>query len=323
MAEKDLVIGVDLGGTRFRVCLADMAGRILYRQSWLTPAEEGPEAVLASLQIAAKEVAAAESLSRVAALGLGAPGPLNPWTGVLIEPPNLPGWNNVPVRQIMERGLGIPVFVGNDANLAALGELYYGAARGLRNIVYLTVSTGVGGGVIVDGRLLLGRSGLAAELGHTTVDASGPPCGCGNYGCLEALASGTAITREAKSRIRDGIETAVLALAGGDVDAVDAVMVEKAAREGDVFALSLLRAAGRYLGIGVANILHTFEPEMVIIGGGVSNAGSLLFDPMWDELRRRVMTPAYLEDLKIVTPELGDDAGLMGAVALAISELKA
>jgi glucokinase len=321
LTKKDLVVGIDLGGTKFRACLADTAGSVLRRESWPTEAEQGPQAVMARLREAVREIAAGEGLERVAGIGFGAPGPLDPWQGIIIQPPNLPGWDRVPLREEMQRDLGVPVYVGNDANLAALGELFFGAGRGLHNIVYFTVSTGVGGGVIVDDRLLLGSTGLAAELGHMVVDASGPLCNCGNSGCLEVLASGTAIAREARAGIRKGVSTLITSLVQGEDDEVDALVVEKAARQGDPFAAKLMETAARYMGIGIVNALHIFDPEMVIIGGGVSQAGDLLFRPMLAEVKRRAMK-AYWEKVSIVPAGLGDDSGLMGALALAISETR-
>lgn len=318
MAEKDLIVGIDLGGTNFRACLADREGNLIRRESWPTEAQEGHAAVSRRLDAAVRHIAGPD-LARVAGVGVGAPGPLDPWRGVIIAAPNLPGWVDVPLRDDMQSGLGLPVYLGNDANLAALGEFRFGVGRGYSHLVYITVSTGVGGGVIVDGRLLLGAKGLAAEIGHMVIDLKGPRCACGNYGCLEAMASGTAIAREARARMRDGAPTVLWELAKGDLEAVDAVLVEQAARAGDAFALGLLREAGYYLGVGVVNVLHLFDPEIVVVGGGVSRAGELIFGPLRETVQARAM-PGYRERSHIVPAGLGDDAGLMGAVALVMSE---
>jgi len=319
MTERDLIVGIDLGGTQFRVCLADATGTIIRRQRWDTNAQAGPSAVIERMEAAVRETVAPEGLARVAGIGVGAPGPLNPWQGVVLGAPNLPGWNAVPLRDMMQNGLGVPVYLGNDANLAALGELYFGAGQGLRNIVYITVSTGVGGGVISDGHLLLGANGLAGEIGHMTIEANGPRCACGNLGCLEALASGTAIAREARARLATGTQTAMRDLAHGDPERVTAVLVEQAARQGDAVAAAILHTAATYLGIGVVNVLHLFDPEMVIIGGGVSQAGELVFDPVFEVVQQRAMLP-YRARTRIVRAQLADDAGLMGALALVMSE---
>lgn len=321
MKSKGLIVGVDLGGTRFRVCLARPDGTVLERRSWPTEAEAGPESVINRLAEAILSFTEPEGKERVIGVGLGAPGPLNPWEGVIIRPPNLPGWDRVPLRDLMVARLNLPVYLGNDANLAALGEFHFGAGRGVRHVVYMTVSTGIGGGVIVDGRLLLGSTGLAGEIGHMTIDPSGPRCNCGNFGCLEALASGTAIAREARARLREGAPTLLAQLAHGDPDNVDAAMVENAARQGDVFAATLMHQVAEYIGIGVVNVLHLFDPEMVIIGGGVSRAGTLIFDPIEDTIQRRAMV-GYRNRARVVPAELGDDAGLMGAVALVASEIE-
>lgn len=321
MVEKDQVVGVDLGGTRFRACLIDREGNILRRRSWPTEAEGGPDHVIRRLSAGVLEVCAPDGLARVAAVGLGAPGPLDPWLGVILSTPNLPGWDQVPLRDLMQSELGLPVVLGNDANLAGLGELYFGAAKGLKDVVYLTVSTGIGGGVITDGRLLLGAHGLAGELGHMTILPDGPLCGCGNHGCLEALASGTAIGRAARARLRSGEPSRLLRLVEGDIDRVDAELVARAAAEGDALADEVFQSAATYLGIGVANILHAFDPEMVVIGGGVSQAGEMLFGTVRRVVQERAM-PAYRATANIVPAALGDDAGLMGAAALALAELK-
>nr|MDA8218582.1 ROK family protein [Dehalococcoidales bacterium] len=288
-------------------------------QSWPTQSESGPAAVLDRIAAAIQQTVEPEPMSAITGIGLGAPGPLDPWRGVIRSAPNLPGWIDVPLRDRIQERVGRPVFVGNDANLAALGELYFGAARGLKHVVYMTVSTGIGGGVIVDGRLLLGRSGLAGEVGHMTIEPNGPRCGCGNYGCLEALASGPAIARDAQARIANGARSKLTELVHGDLALLDAVAVEQAAREGDELAVDVLRRAGTYVGIGVTNLLHLFDPEMVVIGGGVSRAGDFLFRPVIETVKLRAMS-SYSEGIAIVPAALGDNAGLMGAVALVLAQ---
>jgi glucokinase len=241
------------------------------------------------------------------------PGPVNPWTGVIASAPNLPGWRDVPFKEIVEAALGLPAHVGNDANLAALGEHSYGAGRGDDDMIYLTVSTGIGGGIIADGRLVLGTAGLAGEPGHMTILPDGPPCNCGNTGCLEVLASGTAIGREARRRLAAGEASA---LAGQPIETVDAEDVVRAARAGDRLAAEVFGEAMGYLGVGVANLVHLFNPRAIIIGGGVSNAGDLLFHPVREAVRRRCMA-AFRQDIRIIRAKLGDDVGLLGAAALA------
>ena len=321
MAVKDLIVGVDLGGTRFRVCLANREGVILERTSTLTLADEGPDAVIHRLVEGVRFVLRERDAGSVLGLGLGAPGPLDPWAGVVLHAPNMPGWRDVPLRDRLQDALGIPSFVNNDANLAGLGELYFGAGQGLTDLVYITVSTGIGGGVIAGGRLLLGGHGLAGEIGHMVIQTNGPLCGCGNYGCLEALASGTAIARETRARLEAGAQSAILALAGGAIERVDAAVVERAAREGDALAGEIMREAGTYLGIGIVNVIHLFDPQMVIVGGGVSRAGALIFGPAQAVLDSRLLA-GFKGKCSIVPAALGDDAGLMGSVALVLAETR-
>ncbi|MCP4140859.1 MAG: ROK family protein [Chloroflexi bacterium] len=248
----------------------------------------------------------------LAAIGIAAPGPLNPRTGVILNTPNIPAWENFPVVEKLNAHFNIPVFLGNDANLAALGEWRYGAGQGHDHLLYLTISTGVGGGVISDGHLLEGRDGLGAELGHVTILADGPTCGCGHKGHLEALSSGTAIAKYVREKLKD--EKTVSSLRSSASRSAKAIA--KAARAGDPLALSAYQRAGKYLGIGIASFLHIFNPSIVILGGGVSQSEDLLYESFRESLQKEIFGPAYLENLSITTAALGDDAGLLGALAL-------
>ncbi len=307
--ERDLYIAVDIGGTHIRVGVYP---------------DEGiePEAIQ-RIKTVGKKGSPLERLidlikelwpksSHVRALGVAAPGYLNPRTGIVITAPNIPGWNNFPLRQKLGDAFDIPILLGNDANLAALGEWRYGSARGHHNVLYLTISTGIGGGVIINDNLLLGSNGLAAELGHLTIDPNGPPCGCGHPGHLEAFASGTAIASYVSQQIDKGVHSNL-----AQIDNPSAYDISLAAQSGDKLAKEALARAGDYLGIGLANLLHTFNPSIVVLGGGVSRSGSLIIDPLRLSLERSVISEEYLRDLKIVPAQLGDNAGLIGALALA------
>lgn len=315
MSNRDVIVGIDLGGTRFRVCLAEPTGRILRRLSRPTQHEEGPERVVARLAAAVRELGGDELPATVLGVGVGAPGPLDPWLGVIFQAPNMPGWRDVPLRQMLAEALALPVHLGNDANLAALGETSFGAARGCRNVVYITVSTGIGGGVIEDNRLLLGARGLAAEVGHMVVEPRGPRCGCGNWGCVEALASGTAIARVARERLASGEPSALGDLPGPPEVSITAERVAAAAAAGDPLASAVMRSAAEYLGIAVVNVLHLYDPEVVVLGGGVCLAGEMIFAPVRAAITARAMA-AYRARARVVPAALGDDAGLLGAVAL-------
>jgi glucokinase len=248
----------------------------------------------------------------VAAITVAAPGPTDPFDGIVLEAPNIPGWTNLPLKKLIQDCFDVPVAIGNDANLAALGEWRFGAGIGHRNLLYLTVSTGIGGGVIIDNQLLLGAHGLAAELGHVTVIPDGPLCSCGQRGHLESVTSGPAIARWVEQEISQGIPSSL-----ADKRPIKAEDISNAASQGDALAIAALARAGTYLGIAVADYLHIFNPSVVIIGGGVSQSGEALFTPLRKAMNEHVMSKKYLENLTLTTATLGDEVGLMGALALA------
>ncbi len=314
-----VIIGVDIGGTRLRAARFSPAGQMLRRESALTCVDEGRDAVLERLYRLIERVLP-ESGEEIIGIGLAVPGPLNPYTGVIIDAPNMPGWVNVPLRDLVAERFGQPVYIGNDANLAALGEHRFGAGQGYNDVIYLTISTGIGSGIITDGRMLLGRDGLGAEAGHIVVEPDGPRCGCGGYGHLEAVASGTALGRQAAALVAAGRAPAIAALAGGDPARVTAEIVGKAALAGDPIARELVTRAARYIGQGITTLLHLFNPGIVILGGGVTQLGDLLFEPVRARVRELAMSPVYWENTPIVQAALGDDVGLLGALALVLKE---
>jgi glucokinase len=306
---------VDLGGTNIRAAMfptAEPTPSAIVRVP--TRAAEGPDAVIGRIIGAIEEVSS--GVGDGIRIGVGAPGLIDPHRGVIVEAPNLTGWVNIPLRDQLERHFECPVALGNDANLAALGEWRHGAGRGTHNLLFLILGTGIGGGVIIDDRLLVGARGLAGELGHMTIVADGPLCGCGKRGHVEALAAGPAIARRARERIAAG---AASSLGSGATKAAEitAEDVAAAAIAGDRLAREVLAEAGAALGLHLANLVHAFDPEMIVFGGGVSQIGAPLFEPMEESLRRNVLHPAYLEGLKLERSALGDDAGLIGAMVLA------
>jgi glucokinase len=243
---------------------------------------------------------------------VAAPGPTEPYEGIVFEAPNIPGWTNLPLKKILQERFNVPIAIGNDANLAALGEWRYGAGRGHRHLVYITVSTGIGGGVIIDNQLLLGERGLAAELGHITVIPDGPLCGCGQRGHLEAITSGPAIARWVEQELSQGIPSSL------PIDKpLTAKDISQAATNGDELSRAALARAGTYLGIAIADYLHIFNPSIVIIGGGVSQSGDYFLDPLRAAMNEHVLSIQYVENLTLTVAALGDDVGLMGALALA------
>lgn len=312
------VVGVDFGGTHLRAALVNENGEIIERVKRKTMGHLGQDAVFDRIAQAVRDVAdkmkEGDSLEGV---GVIAPGPLDPFRGLVFYAPNLK-WKNVPLSDGLYQRLGCPVWAGNDANLAALAEHRYGAGKGLKNMIYITVSTGIGGGVIINDEMLLGTNGQAAEVGHMQIMPEGPLCGCGNRGCVESVASGTNMARIAKERLQHGVESS-LQEHEGEITAKEVVL---AAANGDQMALELLQQAGSYIGMAVANLVHLFNPQRFIFGGGVSNAGDLLFDPIRRAAKRRTM-PNYHGTFDIVAAELGDNVGLLGAAALAFSKAKA
>jgi len=319
----DLILGIDLGGTKILTAVANSQGKILSRDHSITPAKKGYEAVIQSiLESAHRALEQANiAISALTAIGVGAPGISNPETGILFTSPNLPGWRDVPLRDIMQKRLGKKTFLINDANAAALGELYFGAARGARNFIYITISTGIGGGIIIDGKIYIGAIGAAGEVGHMTIDDDGPICNCGNRGCWETLASGTALAREAKHRIKEGVRTSILEYAEGDVEKVTAQVIHNAAEHGDNLAKELIARTGYYVGVGLANLINIFNPELIVIGGGLSNIGDMLLGPAFKVAGERAYKEAF-QAVRFASAELGRNSGVLGAAAFALREIK-
>ena len=318
---EDLVIAVDLGGTQLRVAAWSGGRHMVVRHTEPTKASEGMESVVNRMVTSVRSVGDEVGWDRVKAVGVSAPGPLDPWRGVILWAPNLPGWKDVALGERLSKAVERPVFMGNDANLAALAEQRHGAGQGYTDLVYLTVSTGIGGGVISDGRLIIGRGGLGAEVGHMTVEAHGPVCNCGNIGCLETMASGTALARQAREIVAAGIRTRIADLVGGDVERISAKIIHDAAEDGDPVAVDLWRKAGVYLGVGIVNLMYLFSPGVIVIGGGLTKAGDLLLAPMRVTIRQRIKE-VYWKECPIVSPALGDDVSLIGAATLAMEGAK-
>jgi glucokinase len=309
---ESLSLGFDLGGTQLRAALL-RGNDVLKRVSAATDVTGGPDAVMKQFQMLAAQSAQGADLSLVKAIGVSAPGPLDTVTGIVDHIPTLPGWDGFPLRQRLSEIFSKSVAVENDAIAAAYGEWKHGAGRGLNNLVYVTVSTGVGGGAIVDGRLLHGRRGMAAHVGHIRLAPEGPRCACGGIGCFEAFAAGTALSQRAR-------ESAVRNPAGylGKIAAdgrAEARHVMEGARLKDQDCVALLADEARYLGIGFTAILHIFSPERIIMGGGVSQGFDLLSEDIHAVIRRDALLPH--KDTRVLPAELGDNAGLIGAAALA------
>lgn len=311
---SSLFLGIDLGGTDTKYGIVDGEGRVLRSAKNPTHGEEGYEKVLNRIAEFAKDLI--NGYPGVTAVGMGCPGPLNSRLGIVYETPNLPGWNNVPVQKILEEKIGLPVTLNNDANAAAFGEFWVGAGKEVGSMILFTLGTGVGGGIILDGKLYDGPDTTAGELGHMVINFDGPKCGCGNKGCIEAYASATAIRRDVKQALASGVQTSI-EIPDGAEDDFGTKVVFDAAVKGDKFAIELFEKVGFYLGVAAGSIVNIFNPEMIAYGGALSNAGDFIFEPLKKTMKEIAFeTPA--KRCEIRQASLGNDAGIIGAAGLAM-----
>jgi glucokinase len=317
MAVEPLYAGIDLGGTKILVVIADAAGNVRGDGRTATNAAEGAEAVVRRIASCVQEATREAGIDPAAieAAGVSAPGPIDTIEGVITHPPNLPGWRDVPLARLLSEQLGMPATLENDANCGAVGEHEFGAGRGYRHMLYVTASTGIGGGIIIDDELYAGASGAAGEVGHMPVSEHGPKCGAGHVGCLEAYASGTAIARRAQELIDAGglPRTARIAAQHPPISAEDVYL---AGQQGEAEAAAIIESAGRYLGIGLAGMINAFNPQAIVVGGGLVNMGEAYLGPARDEARARSFEQSF-EDVKIVDWELGERVAALGAIAVA------
>jgi glucokinase len=311
------LIGVDVGGTKVAAGLVNAAGEITFQTR--TPMVSNDAAAGLAAVVSAIDSVRAESCSHsnpIAGIGICAPGPLDPRSGIVINPPNLPGWRNFPLAAEISKAYGLPVRVDNDGNAAALAEALWGAGRGYRNVFCATIGTGIGTGIVFDGHIYHGRTGAAAEGGHNTIDYHGPRCGCGKLGCIEILASGPAIARRASEKIAKDVRvSAILELAGGRVDRITSEMVGKAYAAGDVLAKEVLEETAALLTVWLGNIVDLLEPDVMIIGGG---AGAMLV-PFFGEIEERLPTwcvNSHCQEIPLLAAHYGADAGIAGGAAL-------
>jgi glucokinase len=322
-ADKKWLMGVDLGGTNIVVGVLPMDGGdggVLALRTVATEANRGAKYVVDRIVTLIRE-SRDEVLSKhggtsedFAGVGIGSPGPLDRKTGTVINTPNL-GWRNFPLRDLIANAVGLPATLDNDANCATYGEWWLGAGRNVNTLVGLTLGTGIGGGIVLNGEIFHGVSDAAAEIGHMTIDSTGRRCKCGNYGCLEAYASGPAIALRAVEGLEAGTESLLPALVNGRLEDVTAATVYEAVVLGDPYANEVMRETAKFLGTGVANILNILNPEMVVIAGGVTRAGEHLFVPLRAEVRRRAFKSAE-DACQIVSGQLPGTAGVIGAAAV-------
>lgn len=318
---QDIIIGVDLGGTNIKAGAVGLDGKVLFRTRLSTDADEGPGHVADRIAQAVRQCLDNIQGGRgaVAGVGVGSPGPLDFETGVVVFTPNLRGWHNVPLRSMVEERTGLPGALENDANAAALGEQWAGAGRGASSLVMFTLGTGIGGGIVLDGQVWHGFGGVAAEIGHMSINPDGPTCGCGSKGCIEAYASATAMVRRMHETIASGCRTS-LADRSGELTARD---IHEAALAGDEAALENLEMTGFYLGVAISNTMHILNPEVIVLSGGVAAAGEMLMDPIQRTIRQRAIEASRL-NVKVCFGALGDDAGVVGAArCFAVQHAKA
>lgn len=314
---KQLFVGVDLGGTKIYTAIANKAGEILKEIIVKTEAEKGHEQIVQKIKDSIAHVLDGVDKADVNAIGIGSPGPLDIKNGLIAEPPNLP-FKNYNIIKDLKDEFDLPVYLDNDANAATLAEFMFGAGFGTENMVYVTASTGVGGGAILNGRIYRGSTANALEVGHTTINVTGKRCGCGNRGCVEALCSGTAIRNAALEAVRSNITT-TLKNFGEEVTSKE---VFEEASKGDRVANEILDEALSYLGAAVSNYANTFDPDMIVVGGGITNGGEIVFDKIREEMEKRCLGP-IVRHCKVSKAKLEGQAGVLGAVALAMIESKA
>ena len=311
--EKKYVVGVDLGGTKIYTALVDLEGNIIKEKTVETLANEGEQAVMGRIIDTINYVIDGTDKDSIRSIGIGSPGPLDVKNGIIIQNSNLPFKNFAIVKTIRET-YDLPTYLDNDANVATLGEFMFGAGKGTENMVFITASTGIGGGAVLNGKLFRGATGNALEVGHTIVATEGPRCGCGNVGCAEAFGSGTAIGKRAKEAVASNVETTLK-----NYEDVTAKEVFKEAANGDRVAKNILETSLTYLGIAVANTITNFDPEKVVIGGGVINGGDIVLETIKEEVAKRCMK-VFVDSCSIEKAKLGGQAGVLGAAALAITE---
>jgi glucokinase len=311
---------MDLGGTKVLAVVVDAKGSIIAEAKLKTKADKGPDPVIERIADTARQAARKSKLDweEIGAVGIGAPGPVDPQTGTVYNPPNLPGWEQISLGPQLSRALGVPVCVENDVNVGTLGEHALGAGQGTRDMVGIFVGTGVGGGLILDGKLRNGFRNAAAEVGHMIILADGPQCGCGKRGCLESVASRTAIERDIQIGLSVGRESLIPKLTEGGTGRLTSGVLAKALRRGDPLVTEIMTRAQWYLGLLTSSIVNLIDPEMVVFGGGVVEAlGDEFLEPIRVTARQHYIQQADADRIQIVAAKLGDYAGVLGAAVLA------
>ncbi|MEP6924059.1 MAG: ROK family protein [Pyrinomonadaceae bacterium] len=310
----EVVAGIDIGGTKIAIALETLEGVRVASERIPTQVEIGPYPIVENVMRIMEEMIENNHV-RLVSIGIGCPGPLDIESGLILSPSNLPNWNKFPIVELFEKRFKVPTVLDNDANTATLGEYIYGAGRGYNNLVYITVSTGIGGGIVINGEIIHGVGAGAGELGHTIIMPDGIPCKCGSTGCLETICSGLSIARRAKERLASG-EPSLLRQLSGHTNEVTTEMVVEAVRKGDKLASEIWAETCHYLAIGIGNMITLLAPEAVIIGGGVATAGELLLKPLRSLLKQYV-TMVPMEKVAVLQATLGSESGVCGALVIA------
>lgn len=313
---KKYRIGVDIGGTNIKIALVDAEGKIIYSNTTPTRAEMGYEAGVNNIKQAIKDLMqdANQTTKTIESIGFGLPGQIDYKNGIVKNLPNIPGWVDIPLAKIIEEEFSIETKLDNDVRCAALGELYFGAGKGCENLVCITVGTGIGSGIVLNGKLVRGATNAAGEIGHIKMTmGEGPLCGCGDYGCFEAYASGPAIVTMAKEYISGGKSAKYKEMAADGI--ITPYIVAQAAMQGDAVSIQIFKQMGKIIGLGLASVVNLLNPEKIIIGGGVADAGDLLLEPIRKTLKDRAM-PIQAEAVSVVPAQLANTAGVIGASLL-------
>ncbi len=313
---KKYRIGVDVGGTNVKIALVDFDGKIIYSNTVPTRAEMGYEAGVNNIKQAIKELMQETSATAktIEAIGFGLPGQIDYKEGLVKNLPNIPGWVNIPLAKIIEEEFSIPTRLDNDVRCAALGELNFGAGKGCENLICITVGTGIGSGIVLNGKLVRGASNAAGEIGHIKMQMTGGPlCGCGDYGCFEAYASGPAIVTMAKEYISGGKSAKYKEMAPDGI--ITPYLVAQAALQGDAVSIQIFKQMGKIIGTGLASVVNLLNPQKIIIGGGVADAGDILLEPIRQTILDRAM-PIQGQSVEVVPAQLANSAGVIGASLL-------
>lgn len=314
----DYVIGIDLGGTNLKAGIVDKSGKIHHRLSIKTNNHADPQTILNQIFELIDKIWAGfkPAPANIIGVGLGSPGLVDKKGETILFSPNLPLWRNIPIKRMITGKYGVPCVLENDANAAAWGEKWVGAGKDAESLVMITLGTGIGGGIVINNKLWRGVNNVAAEIGHMVIKLDGPKCSCGNYGCIEAYASATALVRRFKESLQNGASSSLK-----DCKEITAKAINDAAFEGDGASLNIIRETGQYLGIALVNIMHVLNPEVIVLTGGMIGSGDLLMNPIKQIIKEKAFE-ASAKETKIVFSELGNDAGIIGAAGCLLKELE-